>query len=162
MNVGNREFRMAPSGNVMKVVTVVGLLATVTPAWAGTTAVEVQKILAGHGSKGELHERKAGDPYLDVTTSGISWRLYFVECTKDQPQACASMTAQAAFKVASKGLDGTNEWNASHRFSRAFVDDDGAPTLASDMVLTDVPPSEVESALVRWIGDMERFREFLR
>jgi hypothetical protein len=116
------------------------------------------------GAEVAIHRRAAGDPYLDVSLGGIAWRLYFVECKGSQPsEACQSMTMQVALShVSRKSLSAINAWNAKTRFSRAFLAEDGDPTLATDVGLRDAPPPLVDQALGRWVADVERFRDFLK
>jgi hypothetical protein len=136
----------------------------VMPARAQEGPSEVQQALTQQGATVVIHRRTVGDPYLDVLSAGIAWRLYFVECRPSQPSStCNSMTMQVAFSHADKkNLATINAWNATKRYSRAFLDEDGDPTLATDVLLTDAPARLVGQELGRWLNDIERFRDFVR
>lgn len=133
-----------------------------SPAFASVSVSDVQSLLSERGARVELTERRAGDPYLDVTSGGLYWRLYFVDCGTTMPQTCTSMTMEASFShVARKSLDVANDWNASRRFTRAFLDRNGDPNLATDFTLIDASRDAVGVSLARWTSDIKRFQDFL-
>jgi hypothetical protein len=124
------------------------------------TIDSVVEILREAGSSVERRSREAGDPWLDVVSQQVAWRVYFVSCAAQQ---CPAMTMQASFATSKKGpelFETADNWNATRRFSRAFSGLDGSATIASDIALAGASPNYLRDALVSWVEDLGEFRAF--
>lgn len=122
----------------------------------------VLKMLIETGSEAKLNTRKDGDPWFDMDSKGLRWRLYFVQCL-GQPR-CLSMTMQADFAPSGRAAELPNlinKWNSLSRFSRVFVNPDDTVAIATDVALPHAPSDYVQDALFRWIDGMQRFHAFL-
>jgi hypothetical protein len=123
----------------------------------------VMEMLTETGSESKLNTRESGDPWLDVDSKGLHWRLYFVQCL-GQPR-CLSMTMQADFAAPGPNAnlpDLVNKWNSLSRFSRVFVDAGNSMAIATDVALPHASDEYVQDALGRWIDGMQRFHTFLQ
>jgi hypothetical protein len=121
----------------------------------------VLKMLNEVGSEAKLNTRKDGDPWLDVDSKGLHWRLYFVQCLGQL--RCLSMTMEADFAAPGPDLPAlVNKWNSLSRFSRVFVNADDTVAIATDVALAHAQGEYVQDALSRWIDGMQRFHTFLQ
>lgn len=86
---------------------------------------EFVRVLQKAGYRAELKKLKSGRPYVASAANGTDFSIYFYECDKLN-LACKSMEffswwkKEPHFTVAL-----ANKWNASKRFMKVAIDEDG-------------------------------------
>jgi hypothetical protein len=88
------------------------------------TGEELAAILKDEGYVPKLDEPKV----LSVKIEGLK-AMFFVADDSE------SIQAYAGFKVAKSSLERINDWNRTHRFSRAYIDSEGDPVIELDLDL---------------------------
>jgi hypothetical protein len=118
-------------------------LATTAPAQAAESRVdavfsqmgpaEVEALLKAQGFAVESRTTESGSPVTAFKLSGYNVSLYYYGCNAG---SCASLQMYAGFKVPNKlSAEKMNEWNRGKRFSRAYLNEAGDPSLESDLDL---------------------------
>lgn len=79
-----------------------------------------------------VKETRAGKPVHVLDFGDAKGVLRPLLCENKQ---CRLLRLSAIFKVSNPSLEELNRWNADHRYSRAYVDEDGDVVLASDLDL---------------------------
>ena len=111
-------------------------------AFAGTAQAQtvtsqrpasVVAALQAEGFKAELTKDDGGDPMIKSTSSGTDFLVLFYGCTKNVN--CTSIQFYAGYADGKVSLSKLNDWNSSHRFSRAYISDKGAARVESDLDL---------------------------
>jgi hypothetical protein len=114
------------------------------PAWASETQVgtlytslssaDMQELLDAMRLANSRAYGGPGGPAWQIQLGGFETVLFLDDCDSDQ---CGSVQMWAGFTP-----DGTvvlaqlNSWNKEHRFSRAYVSEDGVVHLESDLDMT--------------------------
>jgi hypothetical protein len=111
-----------------------------TPASAQTVEARspatVEAALAGAGYSPEMKKDSGGDPLIVVTADGYKVIVMFFGCKNNAD--CKSVSFYAAYRAPKKiDLQAINAWNQKRRFGRAFLDNDGDPTLQFEVDLDD-------------------------
>ena len=158
------------------------------PIWAqdstavstGTDTASVEKTLSikskadvetvlrynGFGFKTETHD---GKDYLVVDVDGITTVVNFFDSKgqligDDANREMASMQLYAGFiGDSSVTPQRMNEWNRNHRFTRAYIDNEGDPVLEMDLNLAfgGVPERQLEDSLALWELSVVSFQKFV-
>jgi hypothetical protein len=115
---------------------------------AGITVDGVEALLRELGARPERKTRKDGVPYFEFTIDGRRTVLALYGCA---PGPCAQSLLHTGFKTDKKvGLQAINDWNASQRFVRAYLDADGDPVVESDLVVAGAPMATVREWIATW------------
>lgn len=94
---------------------------------------EVEALLKAQGFAVESHTTESGAPVTTFKLSGYNVSMYYYGCNAGN---CASLQLYAGFKLPTKlTADKMNEWNRGKRFSRAYLNTEGNPSLESDLDL---------------------------
>lgn len=97
----------------------------------GMTGPEVAKWLQAAGYKAELTKDKAGDPKILSATGGVNFTVYFYDCVKER---CKALQFSAGFNLNDGlALAKINEWNKTHRYLKAWLDDENDPYVEYDV-----------------------------
>lgn len=126
----------------------------------GVTAAEAATILKAKGLQAEITKDDAGDPMIKSASEGVSWRIYFYNCTAGR---CNSIQFSAGFDL-DNGItySKANEWNYTKRFSRAALDDDMDPYVRYDVDAEKGFTSEAMALAVEtWLLVLPSFSEFV-
>lgn len=80
-----------------------------------------------------LKKLSSGSPYIQYKQNSTLQVIYFNGC-KDGKN-CTSLQFTAAWGDTNHTLETVNKWNATKRYTRAYLDNDGDPTLEMDIDL---------------------------
>ena len=118
----------------------------------------VLDLVRNHGT-GDLETDGEGDPMIVAETGGIRYVVYFYDC--DDSVLCKSIQFRAAWNApGAYSMRDMNEWNRDRRFAKAYLDDDGDPTLEMDVNLDfGVTRDNLDDTIDWWRVVLTRFRE---
>lgn len=115
-----------------------GLLGTVNapPAMAqAVTSLRPQSLataIQAAGYRAELTKDSSGDPMIRSSSSGTDFAVFFYNC-KDNT-GCTTIQFFVAFAARPGAtLQSVNHWNATNRFARAYLADNGDARLEMDL-----------------------------
>jgi hypothetical protein len=141
-------------------------LALTAPASAQTVKGQdpqsVVKAMQAAGYAAKLTTDKAGDPLIESSSSGSSFQTFFYNC-KDNKD-CATVQFHASYQTkTAPTLQKLNEWNASQRFGRAYLNGSGYPAVEMDVDLDDGGMSSAlfTDNLEFWIAIMAQFEKHI-
>ena len=121
------------------------------------TAEDVQAVLKDLSLESKKSLTRSGDSLLQIDFGQFSAWLIFYGC--DSGPDCTDLTFYTYFDT--KGatpLARVNRWNLESRFSRAYLDEDGFPTIETDL---DLAGGVTRDALRTWIdGYRESVSDF--
>ncbi len=105
----------------------------------GADTAEILTIARSHGSA-KLATQSNGDPQINGKIDGISYQIYFRNCTDNTN--CEDLNFYLGFLDLKPSLDVINAWNASKRFSRAYLDQVNDACVEMDIDLEEGVSSE--------------------
>jgi hypothetical protein len=127
----------------------------------GITAAEVLSVLHDKGYVGDIDKDDSGDPRIKSATDGGAFYVYFYGCNGGP--RCSGIQFEAAFHI--KGgmtLAKINDWNKSHRFGRAYLDDVMDPYVEMDLDVEHGFLSEgLANNLDTWNTLLPSFKKFI-
>ena len=92
----------------------------------------VMAALQAAGYPAEQSVDGVGDPMLRVEQNGLTWIVYFYNCTRNAD--CQSLQFAAGFDFDEPvEIDLLNAWNTQSRFSKALLHEDGSVLLQYDL-----------------------------
>jgi putative sensory transduction regulator len=109
------------------------LAISVTAYAQDLTASNVDDILnaaRGYGSA-TLTTQSNGDPQITGKTEGITYQIYFRNCTDNKN--CEDLNFYLGFLDLKPTLEVINDWNLNKRFSRAYLDQDQDACVEMDL-----------------------------
>ena len=109
------------------------LAMSVTAYARDLTASNVDDILnaaRGYGSA-TLTTQSNGDPQITGKTDGITYQIYFRNCTDNKN--CEDLNFYLGFLDVKPTLEVINDWNLNKRFSRAYLDQDQDACVEMDL-----------------------------
>jgi Putative bacterial sensory transduction regulator len=160
---------------------IVAIFTPVAPAWGQETATVAEETPAPTPPKGDIRYIKSsadlaevlrfnglefkkqtldGQDFLIVDVDGITTVINF-HGTESELE---SMTLYAGFTASSSStVQRMNEWNSTHRFTRAYIDEEGDPVLEMDLNFTfgGVSERQLEDSLALWESSITMFRTFI-
>lgn len=92
----------------------------------------ILNIARGYGSA-TLAEQSNGDPKITGKVNGITYQVYFRNCTDNKN--CEDLNFYLGFLDVKPSMDTINTWNAEKRFSRAYLDVDKDAVVEWDLDL---------------------------
>ena len=98
----------------------------------GTDTAEVLNAARGYGAA-SLTTQDNGDPQITGKINGISYQVYFRNCTNNAD--CEDLNFYAGFLDTKPTLETINDWNYNKRFSRAYLDQDKDACIEMDLDL---------------------------
>jgi len=87
----------------------------------GDDVNEILNAARGYGSA-SLTTQSNGDPQITGKMEGITYQIYFRNCTNNE--RCEDLNFYLGFLDIKPSLEAINEWNYNKRFSRAYLDTD--------------------------------------
>ena len=145
---------------------------SVAPATAATrsdsvidaiTASEIAAIVTESNYDVEVKTDNHGDPYLVSERNGTKFIILFNGCNKAPDpleRICGDIQFRSGYTLPSAAsLERMNQWNSDFRFGKAYLDEDGDPTI--EMVVSmsgGVTRAYVRNMLKWWeivLGDFE-------
>ncbi|MBA4801570.1 MULTISPECIES: YbjN domain-containing protein [Euryhalocaulis] len=120
---------------------------------------DVMEILLLNALPAELDSIPGGGVVADqrvVVSDRIAWFVYLYNCN-DQGR-CSDIQLRTAFSGAAPSLDAINDWNRTHRFTRAYRAEDGSAVLEMDINAEGgVTVGHVSSLIPLWREAMTRY-----
>ena len=133
---------------------------TVTAYAQDLTASNVDDILnaaRGYGSA-TLTTQSNGDPQITGKTDGISYQIYFRNCTNNKN--CEDLNFYLGFLDVKPTLEVINDWNLNKRFSRAYLDQDQDACVEMDLdMVKGVSAEYLDSQVGLWTLVVEQFAD---
>ncbi len=137
-----------------------------TPAAAAEQAIyqslsprDVMEILLLNGLSADTQTINGGEVVANqrvVVEDRIAWIVYLYNCGEDG--RCSDIQFRAAFSGAKPTLKEMNDWNRSHRFTRAYRAEGGEAVLEMDVnAQGGVTVGHVSSLIPLWRGALERY-----
>ena len=124
---------------------------TVTAYAQDLTASNVDDILnaaRGYGSA-TLTTQSNGDPQITGKTDGITYQIYFRNCTDNKN--CEDLNFYLGFLDVKPTLEVINDWNLNKRFSRAYLDQDQDACVEMDLdMVKGVSAEYLDSQIGLW------------
>jgi hypothetical protein len=87
----------------------------------GSMVDEILNIARGYGSA-TLETQSNGDPRITGKVEGVTYQVYFMNCTDNQN--CEDLNFYAGFLDNKQTLEVINAWNRDKRFGKAYLDSD--------------------------------------
>lgn len=136
------------------------LAMSVTAQAKDLTAANVDEILnaaRGYGSA-TLTTQSNGDPQITGKTDGISYQIYFRNCTDNKN--CEDLNFYLGFLDVKPTLEVINDWNLNKRFSRAYLDQDQDACVEMDLdMVKGVSAEYLDSQISLWTLVVEQFAD---
>lgn len=128
-----------------------------------TKAETVVKALQEAGYRATLSKDNVGDPVVKSGAAGVDFSVLFYNCTENKD--CKTVQFYAGFVKKGLTLDAMNKWNASHRFARAYLDDEKDPRIEMDLDLDNggISPALFKANIATWeslLGDFQKAIDF--
>ena len=102
-----------------------------------------------------ISRQKNGDPLIAGAINHIPYALRFLNCANRD--ACEDINFRVGFQV-KPSIDVINAWNASKRFSRAYLDGEGDAILEMDVVINGGVSTEMlNSSFEYWRLSLNQF-----
>ena len=121
----------------------------------GADTEEVLNAARGYGSA-TLTKQTNGDPQITGKINGISYQVYFRNCTDNAN--CEDLNFYLGFLDLKPSLEVINDWNLNKRFSRAYLDPDKDACVEMDLDLVKgVSPEYLDSQFSLWNQILTQF-----
>jgi hypothetical protein len=123
----------------------------------GAQTDEILNAARGYGSA-TLTKQTNGDPQINGKINGISYQVYFRNCTNNTD--CEDLNFYLGFLDLKPSLEVINDWNYNKRFSRAYLDPDKDACVEMDLDLVKgVSPEYLDSQFGLWNLILTQFAE---
>lgn len=100
----------------------------------GVTPEDVAGVVQEAGFRAKIGKTSDGLHQISSKTQGIDFYIYVVDCDTNLSKDCITLTFGAYLAPNTKlTADAMNQWNADRKFTRAFVDEAGDPSLEMDV-----------------------------
>ncbi len=112
------------------------------------------------GEPARLGRDSVNDPMITVRRSGSEYTVFFYGCTEGAN--CDSIQFYSGYKAdGSVSMKLMNQWNTDHRYSRAYVMDDGGVKLEYDVYLgaKGMDSGDFGTVVSIWEREFEMFEE---
>lgn len=124
------------------------------------TGANVDAVLAAATEYGTavLSAQPNGDPLINGKIGEVGYQILFRNCTDNAD--CEDINFFLGFVDVKPTLEVINEWNASKRFSRAYLDQDKDACVEMDIDLVEgVSPAYLNSQIAIWTMVVEQFAD---
>ncbi|AKR56054.1 hypothetical protein GCM10011321_07160 [Youhaiella tibetensis] len=98
----------------------------------GNDVDTILELARGYGSA-SLEKQDNGDPKIKGDIDGITYAIYFMNCTKGKN--CEDLNFYSGFLDLKPDMDVINAWNRDKRFGKAYLDSDGDAVVEMDLNL---------------------------
>ncbi len=125
----------------------------------GITVLELEGVLKSQGLAVTQDKDEQGRVFLKTELSG---KIFIVELLNCQKSRCGSVQFWTLFKGQGRWtLARVNQWNSTHRFAYAYLDDDKDVVLKSDFFVERGTTTDfVASQLELWQLALEEFARY--
>jgi hypothetical protein len=131
-------------------------------AQALVTGADTEEILEAARELGsaEMTSQPNGDPQITGKINDIAYQVYFRNCTNNEN--CEDLKFYLGFLDNKPSLEKINEWNATKRFSRAYLDQDEDACVEMDLDLVQGVSAEyLDAQFAIWGLVVEQYSEFV-
>lgn len=128
---------------------------------AGNPA-SVSNALQAAGYRAVVSKDNDGDPMIESASNGSSFTIFFLGCTRNTD--CRTLQFYSGYRdPKNASLDAMNQWNATHRFARGYVTQNGSARVEMDLDLDDggMSPALFEDNLEFWVALMSSFEKYV-
>jgi hypothetical protein len=123
----------------------------------GADTDEILNAARGYGAA-SLTTQSNGDPQITGKIEGITYQIYFRNCTDGTD--CEDLNFYLGFLDIKPSLEEINDWNFNKRFSRAYLDGDQDACVEMDLDLVKgVSPEYLDSQFGLWAMVVGQFAE---
>jgi hypothetical protein len=123
----------------------------------GADTDEILNAARGYGSA-TLGEQSNGDPQITGKINGITYQVYFRNCTNGAD--CEDLNFYLGFLDIKPTLEVINDWNFNKRFSRAYLDQDQDACVEMDLDMVEGVNAEyLDAQFALWNMVVEQFSE---
>ena len=123
----------------------------------GADTDEILNAARGYGSA-TLTTQSNGDPQITGKINGITYQVYFRNCTDNTD--CEDLNFYLGFLDIKPSLEEINDWNYNKRFSRAYLDQDQDDCVEMDLDLVQGVTAEyLDSQFGLWNMVVEQFSD---
>ena len=123
----------------------------------GADTDEILNAARGYGSA-TLGEQSNGDPQITGKINGITYQVYFRNCTNGAD--CEDLNFYLGFLDIKPTLEVINDWNFNKRFSRAYLDQDQDACVEMDLdMVKGVSAEYLDAQFGLWNMVVEQFSE---
>lgn len=123
----------------------------------GADTDEILNAARGYGSA-TLGEQSNGDPQITGKINGITYQVYFRNCTNGAD--CEDLNFYLGFLDIKPTLEVINDWNFNKRFSRAYLDQDQDACVEMDLdMVKGVNAEYLDAQFALWNMVVEQFSE---
>jgi len=123
----------------------------------GADTDEILNVARGYGAA-TLTTQSNGDPQISGKIEGISYQIYFRNCTDNAD--CEDLNFYLGFLDLKPTLEVINDWNFNKRFSRAYLDQDEDACVEMDLDLVQGVTSEyLDSQFGLWAMVVGQFAD---
>lgn len=136
------------------------LLAGAAEGQEVVTGANVESIVSAAADYGaaSLAEQPNGDPLINGKIGDVSYQILFRNCTENTD--CEDLNFFLGFLEVKPTLEVINEWNATKRFSRAYLDEDKDACVEMDIDLVEgVSPAYLRSQITIWAMVVDQFAD---
>ena len=127
----------------------------------GSKVDDIVSIARSYGAA-ELEKRDNGDPRIAGQIDGLTYQVFFMNCTADK--GCEDINFYAGFTDTKPTMDALNDWNRNKRFGNAYLDSDLDAVIEYDVNLEyGVTRENLEAAFGLWsrlLGDFATYIGF--
>lgn len=139
-------------------------LGTTLPAQAqtlidGSQVDEILNIARGYGAA-TLDQRSNGDPMITGKIEGVSYQVFFMNCTDNAN--CEDLNFYAGFIDNKQTLDVINAWNRDKRFGKAYLDSDLDAVIEWDVNLEHgVTRQNLDANFSLWAAILDQYTTYI-
>lgn len=124
------------------------------------TGKEFAALMAEFGYDVKLEKDDSGDPYLVSTKGDTSFVVIFYGCDKNKDalkRVCGDVQFRSSYEAPeAASLNRMNKWNTDFRFGKAYVDDDGDPTIEMVLNMSGGVTTSYIRNILKWWGIVVR------
>ena len=120
----------------------------------------VAAAMLDRGYRAEMSEDGAGDPLIISADGGINFAVVFYGCVDNRNCQTLQLAATYGFDEGTKpSADTLHDFDRQHRYTRTYLDEEGAPWIEMDIQVKDGPieRAEFDEALDIFLSNNSRF-----
>lgn len=125
----------------------------------GTQVEEILNLARGYGAA-NLETQSNGDPKLAGKIEGVTYHVFFMNCTDNSN--CEDINFYAGFLDNKPSLEMINDWNRDKRFGKAYLDSDLDAVIEFDVNLEyGVTRQNLDAAFSVWSLVLDQFTTYI-
>lgn len=125
----------------------------------GASVDEILNIARGYGAA-TLETQSNGDPKIAGKIEGVTYHVYFMNCTDNQN--CEDLNFYSGFADLKPELELINAWNRDKRFGKAYLDSDLDAVIEFDLNLEyGVTRENLDAAFGLWSLILDQYTTYI-